>query len=356
MALCVRPLIDTGSAGLRFGAEVSGIGPLPLLQAELDEIVAAFEAHGVVVLDLGQKVDDEQHVALGEQLAAAMGSALEGSAPSQGHSGRPSMSVVTNMNEEGGILPASHPTLAAIVGAQFWHSDGSFRSVSSHASIVRCPVPVPPGNGGQTAFVSQRHAWNTLSPDLQQSSRKLTAVHDLAYSRALANPDLRGSEDIPAQLPPVTHPVVRETAAGPTLFLGAHASHLLSLEPQESRELICRLNNHICNVDKELVLTHEWREGDMIIYDNRSVLHRGCPFDGADHTPRKLVRVTVAGVEQASSLSTRDTTTQAAPAQAPLPAPDLAQRLRAAVGVSDLGEVDAERRYYGNFAEARTRL
>lgn len=351
MGLSVRPVIETGTAGFAFGAEISGIGQPPLAPAMLGEIVAAFEAHGVVILRFGA-LDDQQHVLVGKQLADAMGSTLEGSAPSQGGGrAQPNLSVVTNMASEGGILPASHPSLAAVVGAQFWHSDGSFRPVPSHASIVHCPVPVPLGRGGETAFVSQRHAWNTLPPDMQRLAWTLTAVHDLAYSRALANPDMRGSEDIPSQFPPVCHPVVRETATGPTLFLGAHASHLLGWDLDEGRELICQLNNHICNVGDEFVLQHSWREGDVVIYDNRAVLHRGQPFDNADHTPRKLARVTVAGrppppprVDVATS-----------PKLAPLPAPELATQLRAAVGVSDLGEIGETRRYYGHFAGARTR-
>ena len=67
-------------------------------------------------------------------------------------------------------------------------------------------------------------------------------MHDLSYSRALANPDMRGSEEVTLQLPPVSHPVVRETAVGPTLFLGAHASHVVGMDIEEGRDLICQLN------------------------------------------------------------------------------------------------------------------
>ena len=131
-------------------------------------------------------------------------------------------------------------------------------------------MPVPEGEGGETAFLSMRHAWNTLPLAEQSAARSLVAVHDLTYSRALAHPDLRGSEDVPAERPPVSHPVVRHTASGATLFLGAHASHLLGApnptarQVEESRETICRLNRHICLVDDSCVITHQWRPSDLV--------------------------------------------------------------------------------------------
>eukprot|EP01045_Picozoa_sp_COSAG04_P033388 COSAG04_NODE_6896_length_1233_cov_0.910935_2_plen_160_part_00 len=131
-------------------------------------------------------------------------------------------------------------------------------------------MPVPEGEGGETAFLSMRHAWNTLPLAEQSAARSLVAVHDLTYSRALAHPDLRGSEDVPAERPPVSHPVVRHTASGATLFLGAHASHLLGApnptarQVEESRETICRLNRHICLVDDSCVITHQWKPSDLV--------------------------------------------------------------------------------------------
>ena len=110
--LRVRPLI-TRTAGLDFGAEVRPQS-LPLPPDELAAVAAALEAHGVVVLRLPTPLSDEEHVAFGEGLAATLGSRLESDADG------PRRSVVTNIGDGGTILPASHPTLSAIVGAQFW--------------------------------------------------------------------------------------------------------------------------------------------------------------------------------------------------------------------------------------------
>ena len=110
--LSVRPLI-TRTAGLDFGAEVRPQS-LPLPPDELAAVAAALEAHGVVVLRLPAALSDEEHVAFGEGFAATLGSSLESDADG------PRRSVVTNIGDGGTILPASHPTLSAIVGAQFW--------------------------------------------------------------------------------------------------------------------------------------------------------------------------------------------------------------------------------------------
>jgi len=85
----------------------------------------------------------------------------------------------------------------------------------------------------------------------------------------------------------------------------------------------------------------------QVVYDNRSVLHRGRPFAAPDSTPRRLFRVTVAGLPNGE----RDESPPRV-ASAPPPSAALAHKLRAAVGVPSQGSVGAARRYYGNFAGA----
>ena len=97
-----------------------------------------------------------------------------------------------------------------------------------------------------------------------------------------------------AVYPPVRHPLVRVNPVNrrPNLFLGAHASHVEGLPLEEGRGLLRALLEHVTR--PEFVYRHEWEEGDLVIWDNRCVLHRATPYDTVNHK-RFMQRTTVSG-------------------------------------------------------------
>jgi alpha-ketoglutarate-dependent 2,4-dichlorophenoxyacetate dioxygenase len=119
------------------------------------------------------------------------------------------------------------------------------------------------------------------------------AVHDFGWSRDQIRPGFFTAEER-AVYPPVRHPLVRTNPVNGrrALFLGAHASHVDGVPLEEGRALLQTLLDHV--TQPEFRYRHEWREGDLIVWDNRCVLHRATPYDTARHK-RLMQRTTVSG-------------------------------------------------------------
>ena len=175
-----------------------------------------------------------------------------------------------------------------------WHSDSSFNPVPSLCSLLSARI-VPPA-GGATEFASARAAYPTLSDELKRRAATATVVHDFAWSRDQVRPGFFTDKER-AEYPPVRHPLVRANPVNgrPGLFLGAHASHLDDLPLDEGRALLKRLLDHV--TQPQFCYRHEWQTGDLIVWDNRCVLHRATPFDTTRHQ-RLMQRTTVSGDPQ----------------------------------------------------------
>jgi alpha-ketoglutarate-dependent 2,4-dichlorophenoxyacetate dioxygenase len=120
----------------------------------------------------------------------------------------------------------------------------------------------------------------------------MVALHDFGWSRSRVDPALV-TEAEKTQHPPVRQAVVlEENPYGPALYLGAHARSIEGMNEAESRTLIDRLMAHA--TEDRFIYSHRWTPGDLLIWDNRAVLHRATPF--ASTTERRhMVRTTVAG-------------------------------------------------------------
>jgi alpha-ketoglutarate-dependent 2,4-dichlorophenoxyacetate dioxygenase len=176
-------------------------------------------------------------------------------------------------------------------GNQLWHTDSSFKPVPAHASLLS-GREVPPA-GGETEFVSLRHAWATLPEATRTRLEGRVTVHSILYSRSTI---ARGLFD-PAQekgLPPVRQALVRANPVNgrKSIYIGSHAWYIEGLDHAESRRLLDELLAHTTR--PECVFQHRWRQWDLVMWDNRCVLHRGRPWDAANHR-RVMRRTTVAG-------------------------------------------------------------
>jgi alpha-ketoglutarate-dependent 2,4-dichlorophenoxyacetate dioxygenase len=172
-----------------------------------------------------------------------------------------------------------------------WHSDSSFKAVPSLCSLLSARI-IPP-EGGATEFASARCAYPSLPEALKQRLEGLVVVHDFAWSRDQVRPGFF-TERERAEFPPVRHPLVRVNPVNgrKSLFLGAHASHVEGMPVAEGRALLGTLLDHVTR--PEFCYRHEWTEGDLVIWDNRCVLHRATPYDTTRHR-RLMQRTTVSG-------------------------------------------------------------
>ena len=163
-----------------------------------------------------------------------------------------------------------------------WHSDSSFKPVPSLCSLLSARI-VPP-EGGATEFASTRAAYPSLPEALKARVERAIAVHDFAWSRDQVRSGFFTDEER-AVYPPVQH-------GRRALFLGAHASHVVGLPIDEGRALLKEILAHV--TQPRFCYRHEWSEGDLVIWDNRCILHRATPFDSARHK-RLLQRTTISG-------------------------------------------------------------
>lgn len=265
------------------GAEISGIDLAKLDDAQFATIEAAWHQHGVLIF-LDQHLSDEEHLAFTRRFGR-----LElGIRRSKSN-----LSRLSNIDKEGQVAPPSSLQARFLVGNTYWHSDSSYKHVGAKASLLAAHVV--PDEGGETEWADMRAAYDALDDDMKAWLEDKTAVHSYEYSHApFGGMEILGPDDL-QHLQPVEHKVVKtHPATGrKNLFVGRHASHILGEDLEESRALLAKLTDEGAQAPR--TYKHKWRVGDLVIWDNRCVLHRGHRWP--DDQARVMVRTTVAGDE-----------------------------------------------------------
>jgi alpha-ketoglutarate-dependent taurine dioxygenase len=182
-------------------------------------------------------------------------------------------------------------------GVEQWHGDSSYREVPSDASLFHARIV--PAEGGDTWFADATAAWRTLEPAMKKRVEGLRAWHSLETLRQWGlrhNPERDPNTDQQsAAFPPMSQPLVREhpaTGAKSLYVCPAVISHIDGMDERESADLIEALIMHITQA--RFVYTHRWHEDDLVMWDNRAVLHTASLFDHTKYQ-RLMYRTTVAG-------------------------------------------------------------
>ncbi len=280
MAITINPLAE------HLGAEIEGVD----IAAGMDEATArqlreAFCQHCVLVFR-AQDITDQEHVAFTEHFGT-----LQMTMASDPYGGGGPINRIANVDEDGQIIPPEDRRSLYQAGNMLWHSDGSFKSVPLRASLLSAKV-VPP-SGGETEFASLRAAYAALPADRKAGLEDLIAEHSMAHSRAQVAPDLI-TEAFARETPPVQHRLIRtlpETGEK-ILFIGSYASRILGWPTEKGRALLEELLAWA--TQPRFVYQHRWRVHDLVMWDNRYVLHRGRPWDFGAYK-RIMHRTTLAG-------------------------------------------------------------
>ena len=269
-----------------FAARIDGADiTRPVDDSTWAEIRAAFEEHSVLLFR-GQPLDDEKQIAFSQRFGS-----LEVTRSMNPAAGTP-FARQSNLDiKTGDVIPPEDRRMVYQLANMLWHSDSSFKPVPSLCSLLSARI-VPP-EGGATEFASTRCAYPALPDGLKRRAKDAVAVHDFSWSRDQVRPGFF-TEKERAEYPPVRHPLVRRNPVNgrEALFLGAHASHIVGLSVEDGRALLKELLDHV--TQPQFCYRHEWQEGDLIIWDNRCVLHRATPFDTTRHQ-RLMQRTTVSG-------------------------------------------------------------
>jgi len=201
--------------------------------------------------------------------------------------GFPELYRLSNLDDQG-RPNGRHPDK----GTLYWHTDGSWRRVTGQATIIYGEVV--PNIGGETHFCDMYGAYELLDPAWKSRIANLRAVHNLDFSRTRRHGEDPMSEAQRRETPPVDHPVVRthpETGRK-CLYLGDHAESIVGMPYAEGRALIEELN--ALAVHPDLTYEHRWTPKELIVWDNRCVMHRATPYDPATQG-RVVRRCTVLG-------------------------------------------------------------
>jgi taurine dioxygenase len=184
----------------------------------------------------------------------------------------PEIYKLSNLDENG-KPNGKHPDKGTLA----WHTDGSWRRVTGQATIIYGEVVT--GSGGETHFCDMYGAYERLTPQWKQRVDTLRAVHNLDFSRTRRHGvDLMTAAQR-AEAPPVDHPVVRthpETRRD-CLYLGDHAESIVGMPYDEGRALIEEVN--AMAVQPDLTYEHRWQVGELIVWDNRCLMHRATLYD-----------------------------------------------------------------------------
>jgi alpha-ketoglutarate-dependent 2,4-dichlorophenoxyacetate dioxygenase len=168
---------------------------------------------------------------------------------------------------------------------------------------------VIPPRGGETEFVSTRLAWERFDAALRKRLENSFAWHDYAHPRRKIAPDLASPEERAALPPQCWRMAWKNPANGRTaLYIASHAYAIEGMEPAVAQKVLAELIDAATGPGLNYV--HTWRDGDVVMWDNRSTMHRGRPWPANE--ARHMVRTTISAGEADGLESVRSPSRQAA--------------------------------------------
>lgn len=260
------------------GASITGLDLRRPMSAATKQAVydALIRYHVICFRD--QTLTQDEQIAFTEQFGT-----LERHIARNRGAGHPLVHIVSNLGPDG--KPSGK------VASTKWHSDKSFREQPSLATILHALV-MPP-DGGETCFANMVAAYEALSDEDKLQLADVRVVHSWEISR-LRSGTKATPEEI-ADAPPMAHPLVRtipETGKK-ALFMGEHAAYFDGYPEEYGRIRLEELTAHA--VDERFVYRHKWKAGDLVMWDNRCLLHRANPNFDAARFPRVLQRTCLRG-------------------------------------------------------------
>ena len=273
-----------------FVGEVSGIDvSRPLSREEVAALEAGMDRFAVLVFP-DQRLTDEQQMAFSRNFGALEDARGGNITKPEDRRLQVGMNDVSNLGRDGAPMARDSRQRLFNLGNMLWHSDSSFRPVPAKYSLLSARIVNPVG--GNTEFADMRAAWDALDAGTQAEIKDLVCEHSLMYSRGLLGM-LEYSEEERAMFRPVrqrlvrTHPVTGRRS----LYLSSHAGSIVGMPMPEARILLRDLTEHA--TQPRFVYVHRWRPWNLVMWDNRQMMHRVRRYD--EGQPRDMRRTTVAG-------------------------------------------------------------
>ncbi len=288
--------------GPGFAAELRGITLADIAKDDAAYAVAraAFEEYSVLVFR-GQDVSDEGQLAFSRRFGPPEVTKV-GSLGTGSH-----FVILTTIGADGKVVPPDHRYALRNRANQLWHTDSSFKSVPALTSILSARTI--PARGGETEYVSTRLAFERLDAGLRKKLENSFAWHDYAHSRGKITADLASPEERAALPPQCWRMVWKNPVNGRgALYLASHAYAVEGMDEAAGKKLIDELTEAATAPDVSYV--HQWKSGDVVMWDNRATMHRGRPWPA--HEARLMVRTTISATAADGLESMRPSSQQAA--------------------------------------------
>jgi alpha-ketoglutarate-dependent 2,4-dichlorophenoxyacetate dioxygenase len=270
--------------------EVDGIDMRrPLNPAEIAEIHAGMDRYAVLVFHK-QDIDDEQQLAFTRGLGEIELTLNTGLRAENEYRLPPTFADVSNLDQHNRPMARDDRRRLFSLGNRLWHSDSSFKTVPAKYSLLHARKI--PSRGGNTEFADMRAAWDALDDATKAVCEGLVCEHSQMYSRQLIG-FFELSDEERERFRPVyqtlvrTHPVTGRKS----LYLSSHAGAIVGWPIPEARAFLRDLIEHA--TQRQLVYSHRWAVGDLVMWDNRQTMHRGRPFPPEE--ARDMRRTTLVG-------------------------------------------------------------
>ncbi len=270
-----------------FGARVSGVDLSQVLSDSVFEAIdAAINQYSILLFE-NQIMNDEAHLGFTKRFGQ-----LEEEHVTYYSKGEVTyIGRVGNIDDDGNKV--SLHQIKFSTGNEMWHSDSSFREIPAMYSILSAYEV--PDEAGETEFASARTAYQRLDVPTRELIESKIGIHDYIYSRTKIGEDAV-SESQRTYMHPVRQRLVRQNpvTGERNLFVGSHVKEIEGMPDAEAKSLISGLIAEVTRA--ESVYCHHWQPGDLMIWDNRCVLHRGCGYD-ADKYRRRMHQTRVRGLK-----------------------------------------------------------
>ena len=275
--------------GPGFVGEASGIDlTKPLRPEDVAAINAGMDEHGVLIFH-GQNFTDEQQLAYTQSLGpleTARGFTLH----DRDRLASPHFADVSNLDQDGKVMPRDSRTWQFAIGNRLWHSDSSFKRIPAKYSLLHARAI--PSKGGNTEFADMRQAWESFDQETKDLCEPLICEHSQMYSRA----KLGFTEFTPEErerFKPVLQRLVRvhPSTGRKSIYLSSHAGKIIGWPEPEAKAFLMDLSERA--TQREFTYSHKWAVGDLVMWDNQRTMHRARPFPANE--PRDVRRTTLMG-------------------------------------------------------------
>jgi alpha-ketoglutarate-dependent 2,4-dichlorophenoxyacetate dioxygenase len=278
----VSPLHD------EFGVEIHGVDLARVTREDgYPEIRSAFEEHSLLLFR-GQLLDDAAHLKLGALFGPIEDRSLGRNGP------KPLMDNVTNRLADATIAAPESFHALNLVANQLWHTDSTFLPVPALANILAARVLS--STGGETEFASTRTAWRALPEGLKARMRDAVLVHRYAHSRAKVSLELSRQPRSTRWADQSWRAIWRNPRNGKdALYIASHVCAVVGMPEADGQALIDEVIAFATGPGR--VYVHAWRPGDVLVWDERALLHRGRPWPYAEERTLASICVSARDVD-----------------------------------------------------------